>query len=202
MHVYIRETSGQAQHFTNTAEKRYAGGEERGSGPGPRRASVGPAAGRAAPGRGTAGRGPAGRGPSDPSSAPGLVRKPSGTAAPPSAGVKRGEVPEYLRQRKAQLQAEKDMLVAQERARKAQDEIGVGMVKLTEAQKTMVLDRLNEREEALKDELTRMPLRFDTLRMQTRKNEIADELEAIEKTRPRFKRDVVIVQKGSISGVC
>lgn len=96
------------------------------------------------------------------------------------------------------MEREKQLLADQAAALLEQKKIGDNMVKLAPEQVSTVLARLTEQRTAIDEELQRMPLRFDTLRMRERRQKLLDDLDALDKMRARFEKPVVIVERGRI----
>eukprot|EP01013_Petalomonas_cantuscygni_P045184 TRINITY_DN9791_c0_g1_i1.p1 TRINITY_DN9791_c0_g1~~TRINITY_DN9791_c0_g1_i1.p1 ORF type:complete len:280 (+),score=37.31 TRINITY_DN9791_c0_g1_i1:96-935(+) len=152
---------------------------------------------------GRAGRAvPAGRGGRTGPSAGGHTGGDGGSSPQMSqAGHAPGQVPAYLRQRKQELADEKALIARRQRELEAESECPPGTVRMSEEQKGMMLKRLEERKEAAEAELQRMPMRFDTVRVKARRQELLDEIEAIERGVAKFSRKIVFVERGSLPGV-
>lgn len=108
----------------------------------------------------------------------------SSAAVPPAA--KRGKVPLYLQQRKAELQAEKQLIEDQLERRKELAKVPYGHRVVTEEEKLSTLQRLEDRRKELESQLHRIPIRFDTLSIRNRRRSIEGELAEIEEAKVKY----------------
>ncbi len=106
-------------------------------------------------------------------------------AAPEGHG-KLGNVPDYIRQRKAELQAEKDAAIAVIEEEKEKMKHPPGHRPVSEEERIGVLARLDARKTELERDLARLPMRFDTIAIKNRKAEIEKEMSEIEEAHRRF----------------
>eukprot|EP00668_Euglena_longa_P001814 GGOE01002130.1.p2 GENE.GGOE01002130.1~~GGOE01002130.1.p2 ORF type:complete len:201 (+),score=58.86 GGOE01002130.1:86-688(+) len=118
--------------------------------------------------------------------------RPTSGGPAPSAPAKRGEVPKYLQNRKAQLAAEKDLI------RKQMEEMTKkkgppGTVLLSEEEKAEAIRALEIRRKECEEALNRLPMRFDNLSIQKRRKELEDEIEEVEASIKKFSRKEVYV---------
>jgi hypothetical protein len=104
----------------------------------------------------------------------------------PAGHGKLGNVPDYLLQRKAQLQAEKDAAARaiEEEREKAKNPPGHRAV--SEEERQAVLARLEARKLELERDLAKLPMRFDTIAVRNRRTEIEKEMSEVEEAHRRF----------------
>lgn len=115
-------------------------------------------------------------------------RSSSSTHHKPSApdGNKLGSVPDYLRQRKAELQAEKDAAARAIIEEQERNKHPVGHRPVSEDERQAVLAKLDARKLELERDLARLPMRFDTLAVKNRRTEIEKEMSEVEEAHRRF----------------
>lgn len=101
-------------------------------------------------------------------------------------GSKLGSVPSYIRQRKAELQAEKDAAARAIEEEKERSRHPAGHRPVEEPERLAVLEKLTARKLELERDLARLPMRFDTLAVQRRRGEIEKEMGEVEEAHRRF----------------
>lgn len=114
--------------------------------------------------------------------APSAANQPSAT---PSA-TKKGEVPMYLRQRKAEMEAEKEEAVRIAEIQREQSKYPPGHRPVTEEERMATLTSLAERKKQLEGDLGRLPMRFDTQAVRNRQKQIEQELAEVEEATKKF----------------
>ena len=129
-----------------------------------------------------------------------LSRGSSGTGRPSGAGTpgvpgKRGTVPKYLQNRKAELAAEKEMI-----RRHIDDQAEVarcppGTMLMPEEDKKAAIAALERRKAECEDAMIRMPMRFDTMSMANKKKQLESEIQECEAAIKRFSRKEVFIPK-------
>jgi hypothetical protein len=102
------------------------------------------------------------------------------------AGKTLGAVPDYLRQRKAELQAEKDAAARAIEEERERSRHPAGHRLVSEDERVVVLGRLDARKAELERDLARLPMRFDTIAVQRRRAEIEKEMGEVEEAHRRF----------------
>lgn len=114
--------------------------------------------------------------------------QPAGSAASTASGVapSRGQVPEYLRQRKAELQQEKDEAKRLAEIQQEQSKYPPGHRPVSEEERQEVLARLQQRKKELEADLGRLPMRFDTQAIAQRRKQIETELLEVETAQQKF----------------
>lgn len=111
-----------------------------------------------------------------------------------AAAATRGEVPLYLRQRKAELDAEKAEAIRLADIQREQSRYPPGHRPLPEEERTVILTRLAERKKNLEGALGRLPMRFDTQAVRNRQREIEAEIAEVEEAERKFsvKRQIFV----------
>lgn len=99
---------------------------------------------------------------------------------------RRGKVPRYLQQRKAELQAEKDLLEEERQRQVELAKIPSGQRLVSEDEKATTMARLEERQRELETQLGKIPIRFDTQSIKNRRRNIEQELAEIEETKLKY----------------
>eukprot|EP00667_Euglena_gracilis_P021373 EG_transcript_23402 len=120
-------------------------------------------------------------------------RPTSGGPAPAAPPAKRGEVPKYLQNRKAQLAAEKDMIRKQMEEMTNKKRVPPGTVLLSEEEKQEAIRALELRRKECEEALNRLPMRFDNLSIQKRRQELEAEIDEVEASVKKFSRKEVYV---------
>ena len=113
----------------------------------------------------------------------------------PSISGKRGEVPKYLQNRKAHLSAEKEMLRKHVEDRAAEKKCPPGTMLMPEEDKKEAIRALESRQKECEDALNRLPMRFDTVSIQKRRQELENEIQDIQASIKKFSRKEVFVPK-------
>jgi hypothetical protein len=114
------------------------------------------------------------------------------TGAAPVAGANggaaaaRGAVPDYLRQRKQQLQDEKDRVAKAMEDEKTRAQYPPGHRPLQEEERQAILSKLAARKKELEADLGRLPLRFDTIAVKNRRQEIMSEMNEVDEAVQKF----------------
>lgn len=103
---------------------------------------------------------------------------------------KRGEMPKYLVERKKQWQREAE----DQRARKAEAEVPAGHRLMADDERLETLEHVQLKRKALLDELSSMPIRNDTLRIRTKREELEQKLNKVEEAIKIFSRQKVFVK--------
>lgn len=118
--------------------------------------------------------------------------RPAATRAGPSSTTDlpgshtRGAVPRYLQQRKAELHAEKQAIVEHAQQMKEMAKIPPGHRLVDDAEKAYTIEKLNERKAELELQLHKIPIRFDTESIKTRRRNIEEELSEIEMSKKKY----------------
>lgn len=98
----------------------------------------------------------------------------------------RGRVPRYLQQRKAELAAEKGAIAALAERQREMAKIPPGHRLVREEEKADVIQTLDQRERELLNQLSKIPIRFDTQSIVQRRRGIEDELRELEEKRAKY----------------
>jgi len=98
----------------------------------------------------------------------------------------RGQVPDYLLQRKAELQAEKDEARRIADIRAEQSKYPPGHRPVSEEERGEILAKLESRKKELEGEIGRLPMRFDTQAIRQRRGQIEAELLEVEAAQRKF----------------
>jgi hypothetical protein len=101
-------------------------------------------------------------------------------------GGARGQVPEYLRQRKAELEAEKSEARRIADIRAEQSKYPPGHRPVSEEERAEILARLATRRSELEGDLGKLPMRFDTQAIRQRRGQIETELQEVEAAERKF----------------
>lgn len=110
---------------------------------------------------------------------------PENAASPPAPN--KGKVPRYIQQRKAELAAEKEAVVAESERRREQAMIPPGHRLVSAEEKAQTLAGLDAREADLEAQLGKIPIRFDTQAIRNRRSNIEEELKEIEASRLKYR---------------
>lgn len=105
---------------------------------------------------------------------------------PPSGHGNLGNVPTYLRQRKAELQAEKDSMARALEEERERSRHPPGHRPVSEDERLAVLDKLAARKVELERDLQKLPMRFDTIAVQRRRADIEKEMTEVDEAHRRF----------------
>jgi hypothetical protein len=99
---------------------------------------------------------------------------------------KMGEVPLYLRQRKAELDAEKLEALRLAEVQREQAKYPPGHRPVSDEERVAILQRLAERKKGLEADLGRLPMRFDTQAVRNRQRQLESELAEVEEAERKF----------------
>ena len=110
--------------------------------------------------------------------------KPAPSAAPRPSGV--GIVPDYILKRKQELRAEQDAVRNEVERRQEASKYPPGHRPVSEEERQDILVRLADRKRDLELELGRLPIRFDTQAIKTRRGQIEGELAEVEAAERKF----------------
>lgn len=109
-------------------------------------------------------------------------RAPSGPPRPSNLGI----VPDYIQKRKQELRAEQDAVRSELERRQEVSKYPPGHRPVLEEERLEILDRLGQRKKDLELELGRLPIRFDTQAIKTRRAQIENELAEVEAAERKF----------------
>lgn len=97
-----------------------------------------------------------------------------------------GEVPKYLVKRKAQMEAEKEAIRSEIERQREQSQYPPGHRPVSEEERTAILDKLSQRRKELEQELGRLPMRFDTMALRQKRQQIEGEMAEVEAAHQKF----------------
>lgn len=98
----------------------------------------------------------------------------------------RGEVPAYLVKRKAEMQNEKDMIVAEMERQKELAQYPPGHRPVSEEERRAILDKLAQRKKELENEIGHLPMRFDTMALRQKRQQLESEMAEVEAAQQKF----------------
>lgn len=98
----------------------------------------------------------------------------------------RGEVPQYLMKRKAEMEAEKEAIRAEVERQKELSQYPPGHRPVGEEERAAILAKLAARKKELEMELGRLPMRFDTMALRQKRQQIEGEMAEIEAATQKF----------------
>jgi hypothetical protein len=113
---------------------------------------------------------------------PQAKQAPPANAPRPSVGV----VPDYILKRKQELRAEQEAVRSELERRQEASKYPPGHRPVSEEERQDILSRLAERKRDLELELGRLPIRFDTQAIKTRRGQIEGELAEVEAAERKF----------------
>ncbi|CUG62275.1 calmodulin-binding protein, putative [Bodo saltans] len=102
------------------------------------------------------------------------------------AGPTRGEVPAYLVKRKAEMQNEKQMIVAEMERQKELAQYPPGHRPVSEEERRAILDKLSQRKKELENEIGHLPMRFDTIALRQKRQQLETEMAEVEAAQQKF----------------
>jgi len=108
------------------------------------------------------------------------------TPPDPKPASVRGEVPQYIQRRKAEMEAEKAAVEAELARQKEQAKYPPGHRPVGEEEKAAILEKLAQRKKELQAELGRIPIRFDTNAIKQRRAQFETELAEVEAAETKF----------------
>lgn len=104
----------------------------------------------------------------------------------PGSAAKRGEVPHYLLKRKAEMEAEKEKIAQQLETERELAKYPPGHRPLEESERQEILQKLAQRKSQLQLDLGRLPMRYDTQAIKSRKNQLEAEMAEVEAAERKF----------------
>ncbi|KAJ9452403.1 flagellar/basal body protein [Diplonema papillatum] len=123
----------------------------------------------------------------------GAARRNSANSANKPGVRPAGYIPPYLKQRKQELQEEKDQCAQQVEEERLKKQYPAGHVPLSQMEKEAILAGLEQRKLELMSDINRLPMRFDTQAIQKRRNGLEEEIRDIESRINTFSRKQVFV---------
>eukprot|EP01059_Diplonema_ambulator_P000731 TRINITY_DN10595_c0_g1_i1.p1 TRINITY_DN10595_c0_g1~~TRINITY_DN10595_c0_g1_i1.p1 ORF type:complete len:268 (+),score=65.51 TRINITY_DN10595_c0_g1_i1:43-804(+) len=106
-----------------------------------------------------------------------------------------GHIPAYLKQRKQELQDEKDEIERQVTHQREMQKYPAGHVPLGEEEKEAILKGLNSKKDELLTEINKLPMRYDTTSIRNRRNNLEEQIREIEAKIGVFSRKQVFVPR-------
>lgn len=111
-------------------------------------------------------------------------RKPQEPTAERSTA--RGEVPAYLLKRKNEMQSEKDAIQAEIARQQEVSQYPPGHRPVTEPERVAILEKLAQRKKELENEIGRLPMRFDTMAVKQKRQQLEAEMAEVESAQQKF----------------
>jgi hypothetical protein len=102
------------------------------------------------------------------------------------AAPNRGEIPAYLLKRKAEMQSEKQTILAEMERQKELAQYPPGHRPVSEEERRAILEKLAQRKKELENEVGHLPMRFDTMALRQKRQQLESEMSEVEAAQQKF----------------